>query len=93
MANVLKLYPKPDCTSFDSFARIMSGTVRVGDRLRVLGEGYSPDDEEDCVVKEVTNLWIYQVLPQQHGYRCTLTILQGLPNQLRIDHYCADVTC
>ena len=73
MANVLKLYPKPDCTAFDSFARILAGTVRVGDRVRVLGEGYSPDDEEDCVVKEITNLWIYQVRPRacEHSHSVT----------------------
>ena len=28
--------------------------------VRVLGEGYSPDDEEDVAVKEVTKLWVYQ---------------------------------
>ena len=61
MANVCKLYPKPDCTGFDAFARVLSGTLKVGDRVRVLGEGYSPEDEEDSCVKEITNLWIYQV--------------------------------
>ena len=35
--------------------------AQVGDRVRVLGEGYTPDDEEDSSVKEITNLWIYQV--------------------------------
>ena len=29
MANVCKLYPKPDCMGFDSFARVLSGTLRV----------------------------------------------------------------
>ncbi|KAK4371385.1 hypothetical protein RND71_010860 [Anisodus tanguticus] len=27
---------------------------------RVLGEGYSPDDEEDMNVKEVAKMWVYQ---------------------------------
>ena len=26
----------------------------------VLGEGYSPDDEGEVAVKEVTKLWVYQ---------------------------------
>lgn len=30
----MKLYHKPDCVSFDSFGRVMSGTLRVGDTVR-----------------------------------------------------------
>eukprot|EP00899_Mesostigma_viride_P009923 jgi/Mesvir1/18932/Mv25784-RA.3 len=60
MVCITKLYPKPDCSSFDAFGRIMSGRLAVGDTVRVLGEGYSPDDEEDMAVKDVTDLWIYQ---------------------------------
>ena len=49
-----------DCSAFDVFGRIMSGTVKPGDRVRVLGEAYTPDDEEDSVVSEVTAVWAYQ---------------------------------
>lgn len=60
MAHAVKLVPKPDCQSFDALTRVMSGTLRVGDRVRVLGEAYSPEDEEDCTVCEVTGLWVAQ---------------------------------
>ncbi|KAL3678399.1 hypothetical protein R1sor_021355 [Riccia sorocarpa] len=60
MVNVTKLYPKADCSVFDSFGRVFSGTIHTGQKVRVLGEGYSPDDEEDMAVKEVTKLWVYQ---------------------------------
>ncbi|XXG72556.1 hypothetical protein AAC387_Pa07g1624 [Persea americana] len=60
MVNVTKLYPKSDCSVFDAFGRVYSGTIQTGQTLRVLGEGYSPDDEEDMTVKEVTKLWVYQ---------------------------------
>jgi U5 small nuclear ribonucleoprotein component len=60
MVNVTKLYPKPDCSVFDAFGRVYSGRIRTGQTVRVLGEGYSPDDEEDMTVKEVTKLWVYQ---------------------------------
>ncbi|KAH9564128.1 hypothetical protein CY35_04G008100 [Sphagnum magellanicum] len=60
MVNITKLYPKADCSVFDSFGRVVSGTIRTGQSVRVLGEGYSPDDEEDMAVKEVTKLWVYQ---------------------------------
>lgn len=60
MVNVTKLYPKPDCSVFDAFGRVYSGEIMTGQTVRVLGEGYSPDDEEDMTVKEVTKLWVYQ---------------------------------
>ncbi|RZR90880.1 hypothetical protein BHM03_00018880 [Ensete ventricosum] len=60
MINITKLYPKSDCSVFDAFGRVYSGTIQTGQTLRVLGEGYSPEDEEDMTVKEVTKLWVYQ---------------------------------
>ncbi|EEF29877.1 116 kD U5 small nuclear ribonucleoprotein component, putative [Ricinus communis] len=60
MVNVTKLYPKSDCSSFDAFGRVYSGQILTGQSVKVLGEGYSPDDEEDMTVKEVTKLWVYQ---------------------------------
>ncbi|XP_047316583.1 110 kDa U5 small nuclear ribonucleoprotein component CLO [Impatiens glandulifera] len=60
MVNITKLYPKPDCSVFDAFGRVYSGELQTGQTVRVLGEGYSPDDEEDMTIKEVTKLWVYQ---------------------------------
>ncbi|KAI7728558.1 hypothetical protein M8C21_001076, partial [Ambrosia artemisiifolia] len=60
MVNITKLYPKSDCSVFDAFGRVYSGEIHTGQTIRVLGEGYSPDDEEDMTVKEVTKLWVYQ---------------------------------
>jgi 116 kDa U5 small nuclear ribonucleoprotein component len=99
--HIAKLIPKQDCSSFDAFGRIFSGTVRPGDKVsdglkillspsnlmmfhsplilictwmhwacatklevllqvRVLGESYRPEDEEDSAVAEVSNVWAYQ---------------------------------
>ncbi|CAD5332649.1 unnamed protein product [Arabidopsis thaliana] len=60
MVNVTKLYPKSDTSVFDVFGRVYSGRLQTGQSVRVLGEGYSPEDEEDMTIKEVTKLWIYQ---------------------------------
>ncbi|KAJ4959295.1 hypothetical protein NE237_026406 [Protea cynaroides] len=57
MINVTKLYPKSDCSVFDAFGRVYSGKIQTGQTVLVLGEGYSPDDEEDMTIKEVTKLW------------------------------------
>ncbi|PWA91882.1 hypothetical protein CTI12_AA058850 [Artemisia annua] len=60
MVKITKLYPKSDCSGFDAFGRVYSGEIHTGQTVRVLGEGYSPDDEEDMTIKEVTKLWVYQ---------------------------------
>ena len=58
IANVVKLYNTPDGTKFLSLARIYSGTVRVGQKVRVLGEGFSQEDEEDMAVAEVVAIHV-----------------------------------
>ncbi|KAK1744970.1 116 kDa U5 small nuclear ribonucleoprotein component [Skeletonema marinoi] len=45
--HVAKLYAEPDGQSFSAFGRIYSGSVKPGDRVKVLGEAYTPDDDED----------------------------------------------
>lgn len=72
---IAKLFPKTDVSAFDALGRILSGTVKRGDRVRVLGEAYTPEDEEDSAVAEVTKVWVYQA-----RYRIPLTkALAGAP--------------
>lgn len=81
MVNVTKLYPKPDCSVFDAFGRVYSGTIRTGQTVRVLGEGYSPEDEEDMTVKEVTKLWVYQArdrIPIAEAPPGTWVLIEGV---------------
>ena len=33
--NIVKLYNKPDCLSFDAFGRVISGTIKRGESLKV----------------------------------------------------------
>ena len=51
---------QPDCVGFDAFGRVISGTLKIGDQVKVLGEGYTLDDDEDMTVKTVTDIWLYQ---------------------------------
>ena len=60
VVHVCKLIPKADTSSFDAFGRILSGTLKPGDRVRVLGEAFTPEDEEDSTVATITNVWLYQ---------------------------------
>jgi U5 small nuclear ribonucleoprotein component len=57
---VTKLYHASDAQSFRAFGRIMSGTLKRGARVKVLGEGFSPEDEEDMVKAVVDDIWISQ---------------------------------
>jgi U5 small nuclear ribonucleoprotein component len=60
MIHTVKNYHRPDCNAFDVFGRVMSGTLFRGDRVKILGESYSLDDDEDMTIREVQNLWIYE---------------------------------
>jgi 116 kDa U5 small nuclear ribonucleoprotein component len=58
MVHVTKLYPSEDARSFVALGRVVSGTLRAGDRLRVMGENYSADDVEDMALADVASLAI-----------------------------------
>eukprot|EP00980_Cylindrotheca_fusiformis_P006159 scaffold1319_cov126-Cylindrotheca_fusiformis.AAC.48 len=52
--HVCKLYFAADGNSFGAFGRIYSGTVKPGQQVKVLGEGYVPDeDDEDMAVATI----------------------------------------
>jgi U5 small nuclear ribonucleoprotein component len=55
---VSKLFNTSDAKGFHSFGRVMSGTARPGMQVRVLGEGYSIDDEEDMSMATISDVWI-----------------------------------
>lgn len=58
VVQVTKLYQTLDALDFRAFGRVMSGTARPGMRVKVLGEGFSQDDEEDMVVATIEQTWI-----------------------------------
>ncbi|GMS89256.1 hypothetical protein PENTCL1PPCAC_11431 [Pristionchus entomophagus] len=60
MVHTTKNYPTADATSFRVFGRIISGTLEAGQDVRVLGENYSIQDEEDCRRMTVGRLWIHE---------------------------------
>jgi 116 kDa U5 small nuclear ribonucleoprotein component len=60
MVQITKLYHTTDAQSFRAFGRVLSGTLRKGTDIKVLGEGYSPEDEEDMMKAVVEDLWIHQ---------------------------------
>ncbi|VDN32590.1 unnamed protein product [Gongylonema pulchrum] len=58
MVHTTKNYATTDATSFHVFGRVFSGTLYAGQDVRILGENYSIQDEEDCRVMTVGRLWV-----------------------------------
>lgn len=78
---IAKLYQTTDAQEFRAFGRVLSGTVKVGDRVRVLGEGYNQDDEEDMVSATVQGVWVSEtryVVPSEGIPAGSLCLLGGI---------------
>jgi 116 kDa U5 small nuclear ribonucleoprotein component len=80
--NVVKLLSAPDSSSgFLGFARVLSGTVSVGMSVRVLGESYSVEDEEEMAVRVISGISIgqarYSVAVESASAGC-LVMLHGI---------------
>lgn len=60
IVHITKLYHTADAQTFRAFGRVMSGTIRQGQLVKVLGEGYSPEDEEDMVSQSIDNIWLHE---------------------------------
>lgn len=60
VVGVSKLLQTTDALEFRALGRVLSGVVKVGDRVRVLGEGYSQDDDEDSVMATVEGVWVHE---------------------------------
>lgn len=58
--NIVKLFNNEHMGNFYSFGRIISGTIKTGDEVRVLGENYTFEEQEDMQVQKVQKLWLLQ---------------------------------
>ena len=79
--HVAKMFPKPDCSSFDAFGRIFSGSITPNQTVKILGENYSLEDEEDSTFAEVTNIYVYQAryrIPLSRAQAGSLILLEGI---------------
>ena len=72
VVQVTKLFNSQDAMSFNSFGRVLSGTAKPGQQVRVLGELYTPDDEEDSTVATIGDTWLSES-------RYNVPIVSGVP--------------
>lgn len=60
MVNIVKLYSSPDGTTFNAFGRVYAGEVAEAKDVKVLGEAYSPEDDEDMCTRTIERVFIAQ---------------------------------
>eukprot|EP01029_Cantina_marsupialis_P020376 TRINITY_DN4773_c0_g1_i1.p1 TRINITY_DN4773_c0_g1~~TRINITY_DN4773_c0_g1_i1.p1 ORF type:complete len:971 (+),score=330.09 TRINITY_DN4773_c0_g1_i1:186-3098(+) len=59
VANVVKLYQNPmEPDSFLALTRVMSGTIKKGMPVQVLGESFTPEEGEDIDRATVKSIWL-----------------------------------
>lgn len=54
------MFNRQDCNVFDAFGRVLSGTIHKNQTVKVLGENYTLEDEEDMAIKNVKGLYIME---------------------------------
>ncbi|EFY87372.1 putative ribosomal elongation factor EF-2 [Metarhizium acridum CQMa 102] len=83
--HVTKLFNTSDAKSFYSFGRVLSGTARPGMSVRVLGEGYSLDDEEDMTTATLGQVFIGETrynIPTDGVPAGNLVLVSGVDNSI-----------
>lgn len=85
VVQVTKLYPTHDANEFRAFGRVLSGTAREGEAVQVLGERYSPEDEEDIVRQTIQAVFISEsrYTVETNGVPAgNLVLLSGVDNSI-----------
>ena len=57
--HTVKNYSTTDATTFHVYGRVFSGTLNANQLVKILGENYSLQDEEDSRYCQVGRIWIY----------------------------------
>ena len=85
VVQVTKLFNTSDAASFYSFGRVMSGIAKPGQQVRVLGEGYTIDDEEDMTLSTISDTWIAESrynIPTSGVPAGNWVLLSGIDNSI-----------
>ena len=85
VVQVTKLFATSDAATFHAFGRIMSGTAQPGQTVRVLGEGYTIEDEEDSTLATIENTFLpcsrYNI-PMSGVPAGNLVLISGVSNSI-----------
>lgn len=85
VVQITKLFSSVDAKTFNAFGRVMSGTVAPDQRVRVLGESYSAEDEEDSTMAVISGTFLgcsrYNI-PVSGVPAGNLVLLSGIDNSI-----------
>lgn len=85
VVQITKLFTNPTISGFYAFGRIMSGTATPNQQVRVLGENYTLDDEEDSALATIESTFIgcsrYNI-PTSGVPAGNLVLLSGIDNSI-----------
>ncbi|KAK9779635.1 putative 116 kDa U5 small nuclear ribonucleoprotein component [Seiridium cardinale] len=85
VVHVTKLFSSADGKSFSSLGRVMSGIAKPGMQVRVLGEGYSIDDDEDMALGTISAVSIAETrysIPTDGVPAGNWALLGGIDNSI-----------
>ncbi len=85
VVQITKLFNTPDAEHFNSFGRVLSGVAKAGQQVRVLGEGYTIDDEEDMSISTISDTWIAESrynIPTSGVPAGNWVLLSGIDNSI-----------
>ncbi|KAF1989668.1 putative U5 snRNP component Snu114 [Aulographum hederae CBS 113979] len=83
--HVTKLFNTVDAVGFNAFARVLSGTAKPGQQVRVLGEAYTAEDEEDMTTATISDTWICEArynVPTSGVPAGSWVLLGGIDNSI-----------
>lgn len=95
VVNIVKLFNSPSMSSFVAFGRILSGTLRVGMSVKVLGESYTAEDEEEMAVRTISGVSIGQAryeVPISEARAGSLVLLHGVDDVINKTATIADAS-
>ncbi|CAE6469165.1 unnamed protein product [Rhizoctonia solani] len=85
IVQITKLLPAKDAQSFRALGRVMSGVVKRGMSVRVLGEGFSAEDEEDMWKGDLGDVWINEArynIPAEEVPAGNIVMLGGIDGSI-----------
>lgn len=85
MIHIAKLYHKFDCSAFYALGRVFSGTITPGMKVKVLGENYSLDDEEDMTIRDVGEISLFEAryrVPLAKAGPGTWVLIEGVDSSI-----------
>ncbi|KAK6437221.1 hypothetical protein LTR95_006582 [Oleoguttula sp. CCFEE 5521] len=85
VVQITKLFNTSDARSSNSFGRVMSGTARPGMTVRVLGEDYTLDNEEDmamAIISDVSTCNSRYNIPTSGMPAGNFVLLGGIDNSI-----------